>query len=127
MSHPSNPGHLRPPPPAGPGVQALCPSPPRAQEAGPPVESEVISLWSPCLDLPRPPAAPRCLTDRSDTSVADGCPGDETLGSLWGKDEATGFQNDAVRDDLRLGAEEKQVLDNWEERGLRGGRQWVRS
>lgn len=46
----------------------------------------------------------------------------ETLGSLWGKDETTGFQNDAVRDDLRLGAEEKQVLDNWEESGLRGGR-----
>lgn len=32
-------------------------------------------------------------------------------GPVWGKDETTRFQNDAVRDDLRLGAEGKQVVE----------------
>ena len=35
-----------------------APPPPLTQEAGPPVEYEVISQWSPCLDLPAPP--PSC-------------------------------------------------------------------
>lgn len=32
-------------------------------------------------------------------------------GPVWRKDETTRFQNDAVRDDLRLGAEGKQVVE----------------
>lgn len=37
--------------------------------------------------------------------------GSKTLGSCGGKDETTRFQNDAVRDDLRLGAKGKQVVE----------------
>ena len=41
-------------------------------------------------------------------------------GPVWGKDETTRFQNDAVRDDLRLGAEGKQVVEQLGREG-RGG------
>lgn len=41
-------------------------------------------------------------------------------GPVWGKDETTRFQNDAVRDDLRLGAEGKQVVEQLGGQG-RGG------
>lgn len=50
----------------------------------------------------------------------EGSPGDETLGSCWGKDETTRFQNDAVRDDLRLGAEGKQVVEQLGREGPEG-------
>lgn len=50
----------------------------------------------------------------------EGCPGDETLGSCWGKDETTRFQNDAVRDDLRLRAEGKQVVEQLGREGPKG-------
>lgn len=50
-----------------------------------------------------------------------GRPGEETWGPVWGKDETTRFQSDAVRNDLRLRAEGEQVVQHWEVKALKGG------
>ena len=54
-----------------------------------------------------------------------GRPGEETWGPVWGKDETTRFQNDAVRNDLSLGAEGQQVVQPLGSEGPagRGGRE----
>lgn len=49
-----------------------------------------------------------------------GRPGEETWGPVWGKDETTRFQNDAVRNDLRLGAEGEQVVQQLGSEGPEG-------